>query len=228
MNTMLPRTALLSALTLLALAVPTAYAQERNAMMTQAPGISWDALLQKATSAETQINTINASVTLVVTCGKTGMVHAPGVGGADANGCIAPAVPGNVTTALNNVTTNANNESITVANILNCNASGQLYNASAGKCISALSPASVVKIQASSQAISGNGKYASYALASCPTGTTLIACMGARNPSITDTCDESQCGYIGTGPVNSTTCMTTVDDDKGTRATAWATCLKTN
>ena len=210
------------------LAAPLAQAQERAAQMNGPTTLTWAALTAQVSKQLTLINQYNSSLDRVVYCGKTGMVYAPGVGGSDANGCMAAMLPPDVINALKTVTTNATNESIVVANILNCNAAGQVYNAAGNSCGSIIKPVNVVKVLASSQAISGNGKYASYATATCPNGTTLISCMGARNPSITDTCDEGKCGYIGTGPTSGNTCMTTVDDDTGTRATVWATCLKTN
>lgn len=49
------------------------------------------------------------------------------------------------------------------------------------------------------------------ARAYCPIGYTRIACSGAREASLADTCKEQDCGYIGTLPYGSNGCRTTID-----------------
>ena len=114
-----------------------------------------------------------------------------------------------------------------------CSAKGMLHapespNKDANGCVGIISPNMVVQIEASSKVIPGKGQHASYATATCPEGTVLIACMGSRTPDFTDNCMEEDCGLVGAGPYNANTCITTIDDGQDTRATAWATCLKTS
>lgn len=138
--------------------------------------------------------------------------------------------------ALKSLIDAANNQSkmamIAVEAIQNCGSKGMLYgpkspSKDASGCVPIINSSAVVQVKASSGATKGNGKFASYAKATCPAGTVLIACMGSRTPDFTDSCEEEKCGFVGAGPFNKNTCITTIDDDSGTRATAWATCLKT-
>ena len=203
-------------------------AQERAAGGQLDTQVTWSAITGDIHGVDDKAKVVNARIDQVGLCAKKGMIYAPGATGADAQGCVMAAIPPSITNSINtlNSTVNATNSSIT--KIMTCNTNGQIYNSATGACSSIVQPGMVVKIAGSAQPISGNGKYASYALASCPSGTTLVDCAGARNPSITDTCDEEKCGFIGAGPINESTCMSTVDDDNGTRATVWAFCLKTN
>ena len=205
-----------------------ALAQERVAGGSSDQQSTWSALESQLKGTIDRTAGVGGRIDIITACGKRGLIYAPGVAGADSQNCMAPQLPASVINSINTLNSSVTNSKVNVTKILNCNAQGQTYNAASGVCQSVITPASVVKIQASSVAIKGNGQYASYAVATCPAGTSLIGCSGARNPSITDTCDESECGLIGYGPTNDNTCMTTVDDDTGTRATVWATCLKTN
>jgi len=69
-----------------------------------------------------------------------------------------------------------------------------------------------------------------HAKANCPSGTVRVACSGARNPSLVDTPNEGEVGYIGTRPVGTRSCEVaadTHDDVYGNkyRPTVWAYCL---
>ncbi len=83
-------------LALLAIAsTSTAHAQERTAGRTEQPSASWDKLKAESTAAGQKANDAQASATKALetatkieTCGKLGMVYAPGAPGANAsNGC---------------------------------------------------------------------------------------------------------------------------------------------
>lgn len=207
---------------------PAAHAQERSATGQLDTQVTWSAISSHIASTSGKADAVNVRIDQMGVCAKKGMIYAPGASAADGQGCIMPVVPPSIVNTLTTVSNTVNSANTNLSKIITCNTNGQIYNAATGTCKSIVESGMVVKVQASSQPIAGNGKYASYALASCPTGTSLIDCAGARNPSITDTCDEDKCGYIGSGPINDNTCMTTVDDDTGTRATVWAFCLKTN
>lgn len=215
-------------LALLALALPLAQAQERVANGATSEQTTWTALANQLHGIETKNQGVGGRVELIEACGKRGMLFAQGVPGADSQNCIAPVMPPDVINSINNLNNTINNSNTNISKILSCNSRGMNYNGATGACVAIITPASVVRVQASSQPIAGNGKYASYAVATCPAGSSLIGCSGARNPSITDTCGEESCGLIGYGPINDNSCMATVDDGDGTRATVWATCLKSN
>lgn len=127
----------------------------------------------------------------------------------------------------------------TIDKMKTCNDKNKIYNpkpdaasglvADADGCTKpSFSSKDVITMVASADVTKGHGRFASYAVATCPAGTIRVACAGSRSPSYDDTCEEDKCGLVGAGPYGANGCITTVDDDKGTRATAWATCIKQN
>jgi hypothetical protein len=66
----------------------------------------------------------------------------------------------------------------------------------------------------------------SSASATCPAGTILTGCTGSRHPNLADTCDEKDCGLIGTRIVGTNVCQVGIDTDRGTAATAMAVCMR--
>lgn len=67
------------------------------------------------------------------------------------------------------------------------------------------------------------------ATACCPEKFNLTGCSGAREQNLRDTCDEQDCGLIGTGVVlneGRMCCRTSIDADQGTEATAVAFCMQ--
>jgi prepilin-type N-terminal cleavage/methylation domain-containing protein len=64
------------------------------------------------------------------------------------------------------------------------------------------------------------------ARAECAADEIRLSCAGGRNPSLTDTCEEDNCGFIGVKPDGDRACISSVDDDIGTNVTVWITCFK--
>ena len=93
----------------------TAIAQERTAGSTIETQMTWSTLSTqiKAASARTEI--VNSRVDQAVVCGKQGMVYAPDAPG-NVNGCLPPKIDVNLTKL--------------VANIINCNKVGKMFNGS--------------------------------------------------------------------------------------------------
>ena len=60
----------------------------------------------------------------------------------------------------------------------------------------------------------------------CPTGFVRVGCSGSRQVDLADTCDEDECGYIGTHPIEPNGCLTSIDGAGGTTPVAVAYCLK--
>ena len=89
---------------------------------------------------------------------------------------------------------------------------------SAGQ-LGTVSPDSIVEIVK----VVGAG---SAATAMCPPGYALTGCSGGREETLADTCDEDECGYIGTIPVDDGHgCLTRIDPGAGTEPVAVAYCL---
>lgn len=65
----------------------------------------------------------------------------------------------------------------------------------------------------------------SRAKACCAGNEKLMGCSGARRSDVADTCPEEKCGYIGTVR-SGQCCLTGIDTDKGTQATAEAFCMR--
>lgn len=63
----------------------------------------------------------------------------------------------------------------------------------------------------------------------CPQKFNLTGCSGSREENLRDTCDEENCGFIGTGVVllnGRMCCRASIDSDSGTEATAVAFCMQ--
>lgn len=124
----------------------------------------------EAANAQTTANSALTKANRIETCGRKGMIYAPGIAGTDKDACKA-----------------------------------------AGS-----SPKQLVLT-----ATGGNS-----ASVSCPAGTLLTGCTGSRHPDLSDTCEESDCGYIGALVVGKNTCKVGIDTGKRTTATVTAVCLK--
>jgi type II secretory pathway pseudopilin PulG len=63
----------------------------------------------------------------------------------------------------------------------------------------------------------------------CPSTHMRVGCAGGRSDPLLDTCDESQCGFIGAMPVDDPVkgqgCQTVIDGQQGTRPVVQAFCL---
>lgn len=217
---------MLLSLACMALLIAPAYADmERSALDTKTTTLNWESL--KTNVGTTRIHASDLSIRMekAVACSKKGMVYGPASPTADGFGCVQAAIPVDVQNALNNLTSSSDKTVTTVNNILKCNANGQIYKMSEGKCEGVIPPSHIVFVQASSKETKGNGKFAAYSTVSCPANTTLIACMGAVSPDISASCG-GDCGYIGAGPIGNNSCMATVDSGGGAHATVWASCMK--
>lgn len=107
-----------------------------------------------------------------------------------------------------------------------CNAAEMLYNPASPKadakgCVNIPSPSKFTSVV---QAV--GPAHTKTVTVECPADTIRVACFGARRPDMKDTCDEDECGLIGSGPVGARGCRTTIDDGSGTLPTVWATCMK--
>ncbi|MBL8639199.1 MAG: shufflon system plasmid conjugative transfer pilus tip adhesin PilV [Alphaproteobacteria bacterium] len=60
----------------------------------------------------------------------------------------------------------------------------------------------------------------------CPNGTTRVSCSGGRRWDLGDTCDERDCGYIGTQPYDVHGCRTRIDSNGNEHAVAWCYCAQ--
>lgn len=214
------------ALALMVACAGTAGAQERSAGNALDAQMTWQGLATRVDGVNEHIGKTASRIDLIEACGVDGMIYAPGAPGANGAGCVAPALPVSV---LNSINTAKNTVNTVVSNsnvLVNCGSQGMIYDKSSNTCTTVVRMDMVAQTLKSASSMKGGGKHASYALSTCPANTVLIGCSGARNAQITDTCDESDCGLVGYGPINATTCRVTVDTDKGTNPTVWTTCLK--
>lgn len=115
------------------LAIPCSFAQERAAGGSLDTQVTWTALSDMAKAASDKATAVNTRVDQVVVCGKVGRVYAPGVAGADSNGCLdAMAVDTTTITSINNslkaLTLNVAAINANVNNIIACNKQTKLYD----------------------------------------------------------------------------------------------------
>lgn len=59
----------------------------------------------------------------------------------------------------------------------------------------------------------------------CKGGDPMLACSGARQEDVLDTCDEEVCGYVG-AVISGNCCTAGADTDKGTKSVADGLCLE--
>lgn len=65
------------------------------------------------------------------------------------------------------------------------------------------------------------------AAACCNKGDKIVACTGSREQNVEDTCEEEECGYIGS-VLKGNCCVAGADQDSGTETVADAVCVPSN
>src|SRR5689334_12035540 len=69
------------------------WAQERSAGGSAETQMTWSALSAKIANVDTKATGANVRIDQLVKCGKKEMLYAPGMAGADADGCIDTPLP---------------------------------------------------------------------------------------------------------------------------------------
>lgn len=181
-------------------------AQERAAGSALDTQMTWSALSAQAKAASDKADAVNSRVDQVVTCGKKGMVYAPGVAGRDVEGCVEAGKAGDISTnissivnALNTNTTNVNTLTSTVNNVVNCNKAGGTYNGTA--CVTNTAPSCKLDVVVSRGKSYQGGGVAMGGSGSCPAGYTRLSSQTRQVGGSCSSCGSATATDVTCGKV---------------------------